>query len=129
MSESWVLDASALLALLNKEAGYGQVKEAIDQGSVMGAVNLSEVISKLSDYQIPSEAIQEMLENLGIVIVEFDRSLAYDAGLLRLRTIKTGLSFGDRACLAVAEKLQAPCLTADKIWANLKLSIEVKLIR
>jgi ribonuclease VapC len=129
MSNSWILDASALLTLLNEEPGSGHVAEAIEQGAIMGAVNMSEVVSKLSELGVPGEAIHEILDNLGITIVDFDRSLAYNAGLLRLRTKKAGLSFGDRACLSVAERLQKPCLTADKAWAGLELPIEIKLIR
>lgn len=129
MNRNWVLDASALLALLNEEPGSGYVAEAIEQGAVMGTVNLSEVVSKLAELGIPSEMVHEILGNLGISIVDFDQSLAYQAGLLRLRTKKASLSFGDRACLSLAENLQTPCLTADKAWADLELSIEIELIR
>lgn len=129
MNKKYVLDASALLALLNEEPGSDHVEKAIEQGSVLGAVNLSEVVSKLSEFDMPADVIHELVDSLGITIVEFDKSLAYNAGLLRKETIQSGLSLGDRACLAVAEHLKLPCLTADKAWATLKLSVEIKLIR
>jgi len=40
------------------------------------------------------------------------------------------LSLGDRACITLGIKLQAPIYTADKIWAKLKLNnADIKLIR
>lgn len=128
-NESCVLDASALLALLNEEPGSGDVSETIEQGAIMGAVNMSEVVSKLSEFGVPGEIIHETLGNLGIHIVDFDQPLAFDAGMLRRKTVKAGLSFGDRACLALAIKLQLPCMTADQAWTKLDLPIEIKVIR
>ena len=40
-----------------------------------------------------------------------------------------GLSFGDRACLALAKYKNLPVLTADKIWKKLDLDIKIQLIR
>jgi len=47
----YVLDASAILALLNQEPGYDRVAQVLDNSSV-SAVNLSEVISKLLELMI-----------------------------------------------------------------------------
>ena len=46
---SWVLDASALLALLNRELGSEKVVAALPD-AVMSSVNLSEVVAKLVDH-------------------------------------------------------------------------------
>ena len=40
-----------------------------------------------------------------------------------------GLSLGDRACLALAIRLNARVSTADSAWAKLDISVEVILIR
>jgi len=129
MNRRWVLDASALLALLNNEPGEGLVAEAINQMAVMSAVNLSEVVAKLRDAGIPAQEIHEILEPLGIEIIDFDLELAYRTGMLRLVTKKAGLSLGDRACLALAEQLGVPLLTADRSWKELPLSLDIQLIR
>jgi len=129
MNRRWVLDASALLALLNNEPGESLVAEAINQMAVMSAVNLSEVVAKLHDAGIPAQEIHEILEPLGIEIIDFDLELAYRTGMLRLVTKKAGLSLGDRACLALAEQLGVPLLTADRSWKELPLSLDIQLIR
>ena len=39
------------------------------------------------------------------------------------------LSFGDRACLALARRLGLPALTAERAWAELDLGIPVEVFR
>jgi len=123
-----VLDASALLALLNNEPGAELVAEALPQGAI-SAINLSEVVAKLSEAGMPEEAIQEALRALPLEVVSFDQEQAYEAGLLRLRTRGVGLSLGDRGCLSLARKLGLPALTADRTWEQLAIGAEVRVIR
>ena len=40
-----------------------------------------------------------------------------------------GLSLGDRACLALASRLDRPALTADRLWLELDLGVEIQAIR
>src|SRR5204863_1167733 len=114
-----VLDASALLAFLNKEKGSEQVAHSIMSGAIMSTVNVSEVIAKLSEANMPEDAIRETLDLLGIETVPFDMTYAYQAGLLRPMTKVLGLSFGDRTCLALAQHLRLPAVTADRAWQKL----------
>lgn len=127
MAES-VIDASALLALLNAEQGADIVAEALPQGAI-SAVNLSEVVAKLCEAGMPEKAIRRALFPLGLEIVPFDAEQAYLAGLLRLTTRSAGLSLGDRACLSLSQKLGVPALTADRTWAALSLGTTIKVIR
>jgi len=124
----FVLDASALLALLNQEVGSEVVGAVISQ-TVISTVNLSEVIAKLADKGLPRDVITSALEGLGLEVVEFDQEQALTAGLLRSKTKVAGLSLGDRACLALAFQLGLPALTTDRIWDTLNLDIEVRVIR
>jgi PIN domain nuclease of toxin-antitoxin system len=48
---------------------------------------------------------------------------------LRALTRAYGLSFGDRACLALARRLGLPALTAERAWAELDLGIPVEVLR
>lgn len=123
-----VVDASAVLALLNAEEGADAVSAAIS-GAAISAVNLSEVVSKLSEAGMPESTIRHALQLLGLEVVTFDEEQAYQAGLLRLSTKDAGLSLGDRACLGLAQKLDLPALTADRTWLELSVGIDVKVIR
>jgi ribonuclease VapC len=124
-----VLDASALLALLNEEPRSEQVATLIEEGAAMSTVNLSEVVAKLSEAGMPEEAIHEALDALGITMVDFDSASAYKAGLLRLATKKSGLSLGDRACLALAQQLGLPAVTTDRVWETLSIGITIQIAR
>jgi len=123
-----VIDASALLALLNDEPGADVVAEALPQG-VISAVNLSEVVAKLCDAGMPEKTIHQALQPLDIEIVPFDEEQAYQAGLLRSSTQDFGISLGDRACLSLAKKLGIDALTADRAWAGLSIGTTIKVIR
>lgn len=125
----YVLDASAVLAVLNEEPGSDAVIRFIATGAVVSTVNLSEIVTKLSERGMPEEVIHETLDSLSIIVYDFDRAIAYKAGLLRLSTKQWGLSLGDRACLALAQHLKLPAVTADKVWGNLSLSIDIRIIR
>jgi ribonuclease VapC len=125
----YVLDASALLVLLKGETGSERVIEALMDGTVISAVNFSEVVAKLREGGMLEEAIHESLDSLELDIVEFDTEFAYQAGLLRPLTKSAGLSLGDRACLALAQNLNLPALTADRAWDGLSLGIRVQVIR
>ena len=125
----YVLDASALLVLLKREPGSDRVIEAITNGASISAVNFCEVVGKLQDGGMPEEAIHETLDPLELDIVQFDTKLAYQAGFLRPPTKNAGLSLGDRACLALAQHLNLPVLTTDRVWKDLLPTITVQLIR
>ena len=126
---SHVLDASALLVLLKGETGSERVIEALMDGAAISAVNFSEVVAKLREGGMLEEAIHESLDLLELDIVEFDTAFAYQAALLRPLTKSAGLSLGDRACLALAQNLNLPALTADRAWDGLSLGIRVQVIR
>lgn len=123
-----VIDASALLALLNAEPGADVVAEAVPDG-VISAVNLSEVVAKLCGAGMPEKAIHQALQPLGLEIVPFDEEQAYQAGLLRVATQDTGISLGDRACLGLAKMLGVVVLMADRTWAGLSVGATIKVIR
>ena len=123
-----VLDASALLAMLNGEPGSELVAAALPQAAI-SAINLSEVVAKLAEAGMPEGAIRDALQGLHFDIVSFDREYAYEAGLLRPSTRGVGLSLGDRGCLSLAKRLGVPAMTADRTWERLSIGAEVQVIR
>jgi len=129
-----VLDASALLALLKGEPGAERVAEALERGAYLSAVNLAEVLSKLADWgEDPAEAQARMAQvgllGAAVEVVPFTGEDALEVARLRALTRAYGLSFGDRACLALARRLGLPALTAERAWAELDLGIPVEVLR
>lgn len=125
---STVLDASALLVLLQSEPGADVVLEAM-QDSVISTVNVSEVVAKLCDNGFGAAEARATLDGLPLGIVDFDYGQALDSGVLRRETRSLGLSLGDRACLALAARLKVAALTADSAWQELNDGVTVRLIR
>jgi ribonuclease VapC len=123
-----VLDASALLALLNEEPGSEAVAQAFPRAAV-SAVNLSEVVAKLVEAGMPIEEVRRILEDLDLDVRPFDAEMAYSSGALRAATRTLGLSLGDRACLALGQFLGRPVLTTDRAWESLDLGVTVRPIR
>ena len=122
------IDASALLAMLFAEPGAEMVADTIAGGAVTSAVNLSEVATVLIRHQKdPQEILDPVREQLAVE--PFTDADALAAAALFPKTTTKGLSLGDRSCLALAQRLGAPAVTAEHVWAELELDIEVQLIR
>ena len=128
-SYSCVLDASALLALLQQEPGAETVETLLEE-AVISSVNWSEVVQKSLDRGVELDNLREDLKALGLSIAPFDVEDAEIAAALRRGTAELGLSLADRACLALASRLSIPALTTDSAWAELQLeAVFVRLIR
>ncbi len=125
---TYVADASAILAMLDRETGHQRVEAALP-ATVMSTVNLAEIVTSLINKGIPAADARRTTESLEIETVPLDRELALAAGALREVTRSHGLSLGDRACLALARHLALPALTADRTWAELDVGVEIQLIR
>ncbi len=124
----FVLDASAILADLHGEPGGEMVRGSV-QDSVLSAVNLAEVITKLIDRGLSAEQASALSDQLSCEVLDADRRRASAVGVLHAKTRGSGVSLGDRFCLALAEELNLPALTGDRRWKELALGIEVQLIR
>lgn len=126
----FVLDTSALLARMQSEPGGARTEEVLLTAQCyMSSVNLAEFASKCADQGMTREDVQAILGCFDIEIVEFDTHLALATGALRSSTRPAGLSLGDRACLALAQHLNATALTTDRPWTKLDLGIAVECIR
>ncbi|MGA2964627.1 MAG: type II toxin-antitoxin system VapC family toxin [Terriglobales bacterium] len=124
-----VLDASAVLALLNNEPGANKLTTELLSNATCSTVNLAEVQAKLvSEGIAPEEAWEDTFSPIREA-APFTAEQARIAGTLVTQTRALGLSLGDRACLALALALKAPVYTADKSWQNLKLGLSIHLIR
>jgi ribonuclease VapC len=129
-----ILDASALLAYLQGEPGAAVVANALTQGSLISSVNWAETLSKLAERGQDPDTVTDLLTQQGLLnnalmIAPFDADLAQATAKLRPLTRSSGLSLGDRACLALGIQTQLPVLTSDQAWGNLTIGVVVQLIR
>jgi|SRR5580692_1938793 ribonuclease VapC len=124
-----VLDASAILALLNDEPGAEKITPELLSRATASAVNLAEVQTILvREGGDPDESWAVAVDPLPD-IEPFSAEQARIAGSLIQKTSSLGLSLGDRACLALAIALDAPVYTTDRLWKKLKLGVPIYVLR
>lgn len=124
-----VLDASALLAVLNQEPGMESLPPERLAQATISTVNLAEAHTKLVREGIDPEDAWEDVTGPVQEYAPFTAEQAKMAGSLAVQTRSLGLSLGDRACLALGLTLKAPVYTADRAWKSLKLGVRIHLIR
>jgi len=124
-----VLDASALLALLNQEPGAQKLTPEFLCEATASTVNLAEVQTKLVREGGDPDEAWEMARAPISEAEPFTSEQAKIAGTLVTQTRTLGLSLGDRACLALAITLKTPAYTTDRNWKNLKLGIPIHVLR
>ena len=123
-----VLDASALLAFLQDEPGADLV-DTVLADSCISAVNWSEVVQKALVAGVDVQGLKSDILALGLDILDFTDQQAEIAATLWVDGKKVGLSLGDRACLALADFLGLPVLTADRAWSKLAVPMKVTVLR
>ena len=119
-----VLDASAVLAVMQGETGADRVLEVL-AGSVMSAVNVAEVLAKLVDKGMPGPVAVEAFGALHIEVAPFGLSEAVSS----VNFVHPKLSLGDRACLATAAVKGGAAVTADTIWKDVATTVNVVCVR
>jgi PIN domain nuclease of toxin-antitoxin system len=123
-----VLDASAILAYLQDDKGSDVVGDHLDGGRV-STVNWSEVLQKATHRGIDTSGMRDDFSGIGLHFFPFDIAHAEIASALWQMARPYGLSFADRACPALGMQRQEPVLSANRVWCNLDIDIEVILIR
>ena len=111
-----VLDASALLAFLQGEAGAEAVEGALEGGARCGAANWSEVAQKVLAAGRDWDLARALLTSYSLVIEDVT---ANDAEWAAARWRRgEGLSLADRLCLALADRLEGEAWTTDASWGE-----------
>jgi PIN domain nuclease of toxin-antitoxin system len=98
-------------------------------GATISAMNLAEVVGKLTDANMDESQIRSVLADLVMSVSPFTEENAYGTGLLRRSTRALGLSLADRACLNLAEILSLPAMTTEAAWLRIQGSPQVEKIR
>lgn len=125
---SLVLDASALLAFLHNEPGGDQVSAALN-GARVSAVNWSEVLQKSLQRKADIDGMRQEFSEVGVMFEPFSPEQAEIAAHLWADTKGHGLSLADRSCLALALDKKLPVMTADRRWGELRLDLDIRLLR
>jgi ribonuclease VapC len=123
-----VADASAILGALKNEP-FSNLDPRRLVGATISAVNLCEVLSKLHDDGLNDAQAHAAVSTMDLRVVPFDEHQARAAARLRSVTRHLGLSLGDRACLALGERLRCAVVTADRVWASLDIGVNIMVIR
>ena len=123
-----VLDASALLALLNMEPG-ADIVDGLVPDAAISSVSWCEAYGKLRARGVDALPLTRSMAETGIAVLGFDEPDARRAGELLAPTRSAGLSLADRACLALAARLDVPAVTADLAWLDLDVGVEIVCIR
>jgi ribonuclease VapC len=124
-----VLDASAILVLLNREPGFEKITPELLSCATASTVNLAEVQTILVREGGDPDECWTLARSPIASVEPFTQEQARIAGTLIQKTSPFGLSLGDRACLALAMTLEAPVYTADRLWKKLKLGIPIHVLR
>lgn len=128
-----VLDASAVLALLQDEPGAKRIAEVLDTDPggrlVMSVVNLAEVYWKVRCKGGSVAAVAQALQRLRIELFHATEEDARSSATIVATAESKGISLGDRCCLALGARLGFPVLTTDQRWARLKVPMLVILAR
>ena len=124
----YVLDASAVLAVIQEEPGAERIEGHLDTGCI-SAVNLAEIVGKLQDRGLGDSEIDELIALLDLDTRILDKEGAVFMGKLRQSTKVAGLSLGDRACLALAHSLGATAITMDRAWKDLEIGVAIEVAR
>lgn len=125
----YVLDSTALIALVQLEPGHQRVADLLDK-SAISAVNLAETVHKLAQRGSPLDEVRGLLVQLELAVQDWTEDLAYQSAEFTPFTKSHGLSLGDRACLALAKHLEATAVTSDKTWHRLPaLGVTVMMFR
>lgn len=119
-----VIDSSALLAFLQREAGAEVVERALERGAVCGAANWSEVAQKFRQHGRDWSLAAGLLNSYALVVEPVTIDDAETAA--RRWSSGDGLSLGDRLCLALADRLDRPVLTADTAWGRTERITQIR---
>ena len=123
---SAVVDASVVLAWLQDEPGSNDAEAMLVDG-VIGAANWSEVMQKGQQHGVAMELVARLLASFGLRVADVTRRDGERAA--DLWGSGSGLSLGDRLCLALALRLDLPVGTTDRRWRDIAGAPRVILVR
>jgi ribonuclease VapC len=125
----YLLDASAVLALIQNEPGADRVAGMLSTAAI-SAVNLAEVVTILVRRSGDPETAIRMLLLLNLRVLAWEESSAHRSRVFAYLA-DAGISLGDRACITEGMSFaKTRIATTDRAWKNIKgAAARVILIR
>jgi PIN domain nuclease of toxin-antitoxin system len=125
----YLLDASAVLALIQNEPGADQVARMLATAAI-SAVNLAEVITILVRRSGDPDAAVRMILLLNLQVLPWGESSAHHSRLFAYLA-DAALSLGDRACITEGMSFaKTRIATTDRAWKKVRnIASRVILIR
>jgi ribonuclease VapC len=116
VSREYLLDASALLAIIFQERG-GIVVEGLIAKAAIHTFTIAEVVTTILRQGIPDP--EALIAGLEIEIMpNLSLDEAVKAAQMHSATRSHGLSMGDCLCLSMAESKGWTAVTADRVWPD-----------
>lgn len=109
---AYLLDSSAVLAVLFEERGADTVLPLLDESSIH-AIQIAEVVKKLKDRGVPDDTADRLMAELALPVLE---GLTAEDALISRKYCLKGLSLGGRVCLLVADRAGLTAVTAEHRW-------------
>ena len=129
MNKKFIIDSSALLAVIYKEGDHSSLDSYFNRAA-MHIVNVNEVISVLHRNGIAIQLAENIVKSTITEILYSNFEEASKAAQIKVKYKKYGISTGDSFCLAAAKMNNYAVITADKIWSKLDdLGLEIMVIR
>ena len=135
----FVLDASAAVALVRREAGWDKVDGATRRGATIAASNLAEAITTLKrrGHKATVAELKSGFARLGLGVedvtgddvVRMSELLMLSDDLVAKGELERPVSLGDATCIAVAERLGLPVICSDRAWDKLSVAVPVGQFR
>lgn len=120
MERKYLLDASALLAVIRNEPGADRVLAVLDNSEIH-AVNLAEVVRKLVAFGKPVDEVIAYTDALNLeVLEELNVKQVHEVAKLAPEAKRLGLSLGDCVGLVIAEWLGMTAVTAERRWSEIR---------
>ena len=130
-SKVFLLDASAIVAVLTRERGWAVVGKVLATGNAKATpIALAEAMGTIRrKLKIEAQAVLESITALGLEIValeqedalEIDRVKEIAEAASRAYKKPRQLSIADASCLAVGRRLGANVVSSDSYWESLGL--------
>jgi PIN domain nuclease of toxin-antitoxin system len=130
MSNRYLLDASAVLALIAGEPGADRVRPLMAWSAISG-INLAEVVKKLREKGVPRDEVEAVVSDLQIPVESgpSDVQQAIQVGEIAANGRAFGLSMGDAVCLATAGWSGLIAVTAERRWTEAMPDAKILAIR